>query len=69
MNRHADVQHGKLDQGRRKMAWLEENSGRISLTTTPVGGLNFEATLPDQIAPHPYRLNSADALIAAAREL
>ena len=25
INRHADVQHGKLDRGRRKMPWLERN--------------------------------------------
>ena len=68
-NRHVDVQHGKFDRGRRKMPWLELSAGRISLTTTRVGGLDFEATRPDRITPHPYRLDSADALIAAAGEL
>jgi hypothetical protein len=41
--------------------------GQIRLTTTRVGGLNREATTADEIAPHPYRLDSADALIAAGR--
>jgi hypothetical protein len=66
MSRHADVQHGKFDRGRRKMPWLELVAGRISLTTTRVGGLNIEATRPDHIPPHPYRLDSADALMKAA---
>jgi hypothetical protein len=64
--RHADVQGGKFDRGRRKMPWLEEAAGRISLTMTRVGGLDREAKRPDDIGPHPYRLGSADALVAAA---
>jgi hypothetical protein len=66
MTRHDDVQRGKFDRGRRKMPWLETTGDRISLTMTRVGGLNREATSPTNIAPHPYRLSSADALIAAA---
>ena len=69
ISRHTDIQRGKFDQGRRKMPWLELNDGRISLTTTRVGGLHVEATRPDRITPHPYRLDSADALNAAAGEL
>lgn len=65
MERHRDVQRGKFDRGRRKMAWLEITNGRISLTTTRVGGLDREATVPEHIFPHPYRLAAADALIAA----
>ena len=67
VDRHFDVQQGKFDKGRRKMPWLEVTADRISLTMTRVGGLDREATLPTSIAPHPYRLSSADALIAAAR--
>ena len=66
MTRHDDVQRGKFDRGRRKMPWLETTGDRISLTMTRVGGLNREATSPTNIAPHPYRLSSADALIDAA---
>ena len=66
MGRHGDVQRGKFDRGRKKMPWLEMTNGQISLTMTRVGGLNIEATLPSDITPHPYRLASADALIAAA---
>ena len=60
--RHGDVQRGKFDRGRSKMPWLEVTAGRISLTMTRVGGLTKEATVPSDIAAHPYRLSSADAL-------
>jgi hypothetical protein len=66
VNRHADVQHGKFDRGRRKMPWLERNGVRIALTMTRAGGLNREVTQPAQITPHPYRLGAADALISAS---
>ena len=59
--RHTDIQHGKFDRGRRKMPWIELNEGRITLTMTRAGGMNWEATMPDQIQAHPYRLNAADA--------
>jgi len=66
MGRHSDVQRGKFDRGRRKMPWLEMTADRISLTMTRVGGLDWEVTDPADIVPHPYRLNSADAMIMAA---
>jgi hypothetical protein len=65
--RHGDVQRGKFDRGRSKMPWLEITADHISMTMTRVGGLNKEATVPSAIAPHHYRLLSADALITAAR--
>lgn len=68
MARHDDVQRGKFDGGRRKMPWLETTGNRISLTMTRVGGLKKEATTPVDIATHPYRLASADALISATEE-
>lgn len=66
MENHDDVQRGKFDRGRRKMPWLERTGNRVSLTMTRVGGLNNEAISIENIAPHPYRLSSADALIAAS---
>ena len=48
------------------MPWLEQTDSRINLTVTRAGGLDSEATAPDDIAPHPYRLNAADALISAS---
>jgi len=66
MSRHADVQHGKFDRGRRKMPWLECINSRIQLTMTRSGGLNREATQPIHIATHSYRLGAADALISAS---
>lgn len=68
MARHQEIQRGKFDQGRRKMPWLEETAGRISLTMTRVGGLDGEAKTPSDILPHPYRLSSADALADAEVE-
>jgi hypothetical protein len=67
LKRHADVQHGKFDRGRRKMPWIGSVNAHIELTLARTGGLNREATSPDDIVPHPYRLASADALIAAGR--
>jgi hypothetical protein len=67
ISRHTDVQHGKFDRGRRKMPWLERRDTRIQLTITRSGGLNHEATRPEQITPHPYRLGAADALILASK--
>lgn len=66
IHRHADIQHGKFDRGRRKMPWLERNDARITLTMTRAGGLNREITQPAHITPHPYRLGAADALISAS---
>jgi hypothetical protein len=66
LKRHGEVQHGKFDHGRRKMSWIERIDGRIALTSTQVGGLQFEATVPSDITPHFYRSVSADALRRAA---
>jgi len=66
MDRHAEVQRGKFDRGRRKLPWMEYVKGRIALTMTRVGGMRSEVTLPSQIQPHPYRLAAADALIEAS---
>ena len=48
------------------MPWLEVTADRISLTMTRVGGRKREATSPQDIAPHPYRLATADAFVAAS---
>jgi hypothetical protein len=66
INRHTDIQRGKFDRGRRKMAWLECNGTRINLTMTRAGGRNSETTLSEQIDPHPYRVQAADALSLAS---
>lgn len=66
LERHTDVQHGKFDRGRRKMPWIESGSAGLALTATRTGGLGFAVESPDDIAPHPYRLAAADALVAAA---
>lgn len=66
MTRHAEVQRGKYDRGRRKMPWLENREGRISLTLTRVGGPQREALTVDEIGAHPYRLTAADNWLRAA---
>jgi hypothetical protein len=65
LGRHADVQHGKKDGGRRKQPWIERQGNEITLTLTAAGRLD-EPVDPMQVIPHPYRLSSADALIDAA---
>jgi hypothetical protein len=50
------------------MPWLERTDARITLTMTRAGGMNREVTRPEQITPHPYRLNAADALLIASQE-
>ena len=51
------------------MPWLERHDSRINLTMTRAGGAtSAEVTLPEHIAPHPYRLRAADALICASHE-
>lgn len=65
LSRHADVQHGKFDRGRRKLPWLEHTPDGIVLTMTRVGGLDREVTSPADIRPHFYRLTAADAFISA----
>lgn len=67
VNRHAEVQRGKLDGGRPKLPWVSESNGRIVLTLARAGGLRVEPNEIEQVAPHPYRLAAADALRAAAR--
>lgn len=64
--RHTDVQRGKFDRGRRKMPWIEQHLGRMALTSTRVGGLDFEAKEASEIEPHPYRLLAADRFVEAA---
>lgn len=64
--RHAEVQRGKFDRGRRKMPWIEGSDGRVSLNMTRVGGLEKEAREAKHITNHPYRLAAMDAFISVA---
>jgi hypothetical protein len=48
------------------MPWLERTDARINLTMTRAGGRNSETTVPEQIEPHPYRVQAADALSLAS---
>ncbi len=59
ITRHADVQHGKFDRGRRKMPWLERNDTRINLTMTRAGGMQYGG--------HPARAHSATPLQVSKR--
>ncbi|MHB8993696.1 MAG: hypothetical protein ACYC63_00430 [Armatimonadota bacterium] len=66
LERHRHVQAGKFDGGQRKLPWLQFLDGQLSLTVGRVGGLAGEATSPDRIAAHPYRLQAADNWSRAA---
>lgn len=65
LQRHTDIQHGKIDRGRRKAPWIEKQAEGLSMTMRDVGLIDNPES-PDQIIPHPYRLASADALIASS---
>jgi hypothetical protein len=63
--RHTDIQHGKIDRGRRKAPWVEKQAKGLSMTMRDVGLIDNPES-PAQVIPHPYRLASADALIASS---
>ena len=65
MVRHTDIQHGKIDRGRRKAPWIEKQAEGLSMTMRDVGLIDNPEN-PDQVMPHPYRLASADALILSS---
>jgi hypothetical protein len=65
--RHAEVQRGKFDGGRRKAPWLDESDGALALTPSRVPDTSFEITGPDDIRPHAYRLFTAQRLLASTR--
>jgi hypothetical protein len=67
--RHREIQNGKFDRGRAKMAWLDEVAGDLSLAATRVTLPDFEPQKVEQIRPHAYRVGAATNLIAAAGEL
>jgi len=69
LHRHADVQHGKFDRGRRKLPWVEVVKGCATLTQVRANQIGREPTRATDIAPHEYRTHSADALIKASRGL
>jgi hypothetical protein len=65
LQRHKDVQEGKLDRGRRKSPWVVEDGGAYRLTFARVGGLDRPVTDPTGIAPHDYRLRNARRFLVA----
>jgi len=65
LERHKQVQEGKLDRGHRKAPWVVEDAGAYRLTFARVGGLNRPVTEPAQIVPHNYRLRNARRFLAA----
>ncbi|MEH2550738.1 hypothetical protein V1283_007383 [Bradyrhizobium sp. AZCC 2262] len=66
LDRHADVQRGKFDRGRRKLPWIERKSGSYELTLSQIGEVSGEPRSIDDVHPHEYRLTVADRFIAAS---
>jgi hypothetical protein len=66
VDRHGQVQRGKLDRGRPKLPWIERRGDRLELTLAQVGELARQPVEVDQINAHEYRTASADALLTAA---
>jgi hypothetical protein len=65
LNRHAEVQHGKFDRGRRKLPWVELKEDRICLTLARSSEVRGEPKELSDVRPHEFRTAAADALIAA----
>jgi hypothetical protein len=66
LDRHADIQRGKFDRGRRKLPWIERRLGSYELTLSQIGETRGEPKSVDSIRPHEYRLAVADRFIAAS---
>ena len=60
LNRHRDVQHAKLDGGRRKMPWLEVRDGKIVPTLASAMQVGRPPERADDMLAHPYRTFAAD---------
>jgi hypothetical protein len=66
--RHAEVQRGKHDRGRRKLPWVEAVEGVATLTVARAAQVRGEPRRVSDIAPHAYRTSTADAFLEAAGE-
>lgn len=67
--RHADVQQGKLDRGRRKLPWVEVADGVATLTLARAPEVQGEPRRVEDIVAHEYRTASADAFARAEAEV
>jgi len=67
LRRHTEVQHGKFDQGRRKLPWVEAVDGNAVLTLARAPQVGREPYRAGDVLPHEYRTMSADALLLASR--
>jgi hypothetical protein len=65
--RHAEIQRGKFDGGRRKAPWLDESNGALALTPSRVPDTPPDITGPEDIRPHAYRTFTAQRLLASTR--
>ena len=63
--RHADVQHGKFDRGRRKLPWIERTADRYDLVLSGVGDTSGEPRSLEDVRTHEYRVAAADRILAA----
>ena len=65
--RHSEVQQGKVVRSQRKLPWLEQRDGCLSLTMARSGGQRGEVSAPEHITAHPYRLAAAERFISATQ--
>lgn len=65
LGRHADVQHGKFDRGRRKLPWIERTADRYDLVLSGVGDTSGEPKSLEDVRSHEYRVAAADRFLAA----
>jgi len=65
--RHSEVQQGKVVRSQRKLPWLEQRDGCLSLTMARSGAQHGEVSAPEHISAHPYRLAAAERFISATQ--
>jgi hypothetical protein len=58
--RHRNVQHAKMDGGRRKMPWLEARDGTVTPTLASAMRVARPPERVDDVLAHPYRTVAAD---------
>ncbi len=59
LRRHAEIQSGKFEQGRPKLAWIEERGAEFVLTGARIGTRVSEPTSPDEIRAPDWRFGAA----------
>lgn len=63
IKRHAEIQRGKLEQGRPKQPWIEERGAELALTSTRIGTRSGEPKSADDVRGPDWRFGAALSLL------